>query len=195
MFKIFKLFLMLTGLAIVLVMAGLWYALSEHVYTRIVDDGTALTGTAIALDGADCLPVNGHISCLGLVIANPAEFRSSYAMRWGEVQAATRPLALLDNSLEIESLTLADGEIMIDGRNLARIQEHLEAATGSQQAMKIRAIKIVNCKVHRVDPKNGAITKTTVLPTIQLQDYEGESAALVWAELLGDVVQIVESEG
>jgi hypothetical protein len=129
---------LLTRLAIVVVLllavllGVAWAYLDEIVQNGITTVGPALTKVDVTVRNVRLSPLNGHGAIEGLVVGNPAGFKSAEAIRVEHVAMNLVARSLLEDKVIVESLVIESPEVTIEGgmksNNLTAISDNIEAS-------------------------------------------------------------------
>jgi uncharacterized protein involved in outer membrane biogenesis len=174
--------------------------------------GPKITQTPWQVDSVSVSLLGGSAAVKGLVLGNPAGYKSAQAIRVGQAAVSVVPGSLLANKIVIRSVTVNAPEITFEGNpfganNLKKIMDNVNAmasapatnapATGSAvqkpaKKLEVDDLLITGAQVH-VSLLTGLTTQemTLPLPPIHLtnlgKDNDGITPAELTREVLGQV--------
>ncbi len=126
------------GAAIVLALAvliGVFSSLDSIVKTAVETYGSEMTQTSVRLGRAGFQLTEGKGALYGLVIGNPAGYKTDYAMRLGEISLDLDEETVMEDTIVITELVINAPVITYEfgatGSNIDEIQRNLAAYTGS----------------------------------------------------------------
>lgn len=163
---------------------GAWWlysSLDSLVASAIRTYGPEITGVTVKLDGVAIKPTEGSAELRGLVLGNPAGFKTPRALSLGAIQMKLDTDSLTKDVILIHELTIAKPEITYEqgngSSNMETIQRHVEKyvadATGGKPEAK--------------EDKKKEPGKKLVIEHVYIKDAKAE----VSAELLkGKVISV-----
>jgi uncharacterized protein involved in outer membrane biogenesis len=121
------------------IVVGLFFG--RIVKAAIETIGPKFTQTAIKLDTVDLSLLSGSVKLKGLVVGNPAGYRTSNALSIGDAAVDIKPMSVFSNRVIVKSLKIEALEVIIEGNplgqnNLKKILDNVNAAVASPQASK-----------------------------------------------------------
>ena len=173
--------------------------------------GPKITQTPWQVDSVSVSLLGGSAAVKGLVLGNPAGYKSAQAIRVGQAAVSVVPGSLLANKIAIRSVTVNAPEITFEGNpfganNLKKIMDNVNAmasapatnapATGSAaqkpaKKLEVDDFLITGAKVHVILTGLTSKEMTLPLPDIHLtnlgKDNDGITPAELTKEVLGQV--------
>jgi hypothetical protein len=207
-------------LLVVIALAAVFFSLNAIVKKGVETVGPPMTKTDVQLGAAALSPFSGSGKLSTLVVGNPEGFTNTgYAIRLGSVAVALKLGSVLSDTVEVDSIDIEQPQISLEGtlngNNLKKILDNLQAASASQQqpnsppppgekkAKKfiVKDLVLNGAKV-RIDISalNKSLDTTVPIPNIHLQNIGtgqgGVSAAELCRQLLDPlVIAAVKSAG
>jgi uncharacterized protein involved in outer membrane biogenesis len=170
--------------------------------------GPKVTQTSLTVNSVNVSVLTGSGGVKGLIVGNPAGFKSTNAISVGKAAVSVAPFSVLGDKIVIKSVEVREPEINFDGNpfganNLQKIMDNVSAFTGGPEdktadtnapvkpgapkpakKLQVDDFLIVGAKVHF----NGVILP---LPDIHLanlgQGPDGITPAALIKEVLGQV--------
>lgn len=131
------LFKILAGLAVVLlivIVVGV-LNLDKGIKAVVETVGPELTKSSVTLSDVDLSLTSGEGSLFGLVVGNPAGFKTKNAFSLGEISLAIDPASITTDTIIINSIRIIAPEITYEslkgGTNLDQLQKNVEQALGA----------------------------------------------------------------
>jgi uncharacterized protein involved in outer membrane biogenesis len=174
--------------------------------------GPTLTKSEVKLDSATISVLSGSGKLKGLLVGNPAGFKSPSAIQVGTASMALQPGSLFSSKVIIRSINVQSPEITFEtdlkGNNLSKLVENLQASTGgsrnipatttsdSRASKKVQVddFLITGGKVHVTVTVLGSQSATVALPEIHLTGLGQGPEGITVAELTKRILQVVEKE-
>lgn len=136
--KLKKIILIVVILAVVLGLAAVILAgvfLNKIVKTGIEAVAPPITQTTVKVAGVSISALSGSAGISGLVVGNPAGFKSDFAISLGKAAVRVEPKSLLGDKVIIRSIEVRAPEITFEGNpfgenNLQKILDNVNAFTG-----------------------------------------------------------------
>jgi len=126
----------LVGAAIVLMLAlagGVWWfshSLDSLVASAIRTFGPEITGVSIHLDSVKIEAMDGRAALRGLVVGNPAGFKTDHALSLGEISMTLDLDSLTKDVIVIKRISIVKPDVSYElgagGSNLDAIQRHVD---------------------------------------------------------------------
>ena len=170
--------------------------------------GPMLTKTEVKLDSVSISLMSGAGKIKGLVVGNPAGYKTPTAIQVGSASLALQPGSVLSDKVIIKSISLQAPEITFEtdlkGNNLSKLLSNVQAATGgaeqgnskaaskAQKKLQVDDFLITGAKVHVSVTGLGAQSATVPLPEIHLTALGQGPDGITAAELTKVVLQEVE---
>lgn len=201
---------------IVLIIAGLIVAglfLGPIVKTGVETVGPKLTKVSIKLDQVHLSLLTGSASIKGLVVGNPAGYKTPDAISAGLIAIGVNPLSVLSDKIVVRSIHMESPEITFEGglsgNNLSTIMDNVNAAinnggpAGGAASTKAPAsakpskkyevddFLITGAKVHVSLTDLGGKEMTLPLPPIHLTDLGKNADGITAAELTRSVLDAI----
>jgi uncharacterized protein involved in outer membrane biogenesis len=196
-----------------IVAAGLF--LDRAVKTAVETFGPKLTKVDIKLNSVNLSLLSGSGAIKGLVVGNPAGYKSPSAISVGEASLSLKPGSLLSDKIVIKSIKLENPEITYETNlkksNLSTILDNVQQATGGGQQestkpqqpstskeakpakkLEVDDFLITGGKVHVSVTALGGGGATVSLPDIHLQNLGTGPDGITAAELTERVISAIE---
>jgi len=180
--------------------------LDKGIKAAVETVGPKLTQSSVTLDDVELSLATGEGSLHGLLVGNPAGFRTPSAFSLGEIFLAVDPDSLTTDTIVVNSIRIVAPEITYESANgttnLAQLQKNVEQATGAssgstssdggaEKKMIIRDLQINAGKVSYSNPLLGDKPLALTLPDIRLtgigEKSNGASAAEVVKQVLAAI--------
>lgn len=196
---LFKLVLYPLLLLALLAAAGMFF-LDAAVERGIETVGTRVARVEVKLEGAGVSIFSGKGALRGLRVANPAGYRSPYAVRVGQVQVALKPLSVLSDRVVVRSVVVQGPEIHYEKRggktNLDVIRANVESTIKRDDAgkkLQIDSLTIHDAKVYFYE-KRDKPPRVLTLKEIHLQNLGRGPQGVTGAELAQKITDKVIEE-
>lgn len=197
--------------ALVLIVAGLIvtaFFLDGIVKKGVETVGPQIVKVPITLDAVHIGLATGSAKVKGLVVGNPAGYKTPYAISVGVAAVGVNPFSILSDKIVIRSVHVESPEICFEGNplgknNLGEIMESVNAiaksggppATGQTtkpaQKLEVDDFLISGAKVHVTLTGMGGKELTLPLPPIHLTDLGKGTDGLTPADLTRAVLSAV----
>ena len=207
------LFKILAGLVVVLliVLAVGVLNLDKGIKAVVESVGPELTKSSVTLRDVDISLTSGEGSLKGLVVGNPAGFKTSNAFSLGEISLAIDPESVTTDTIVINRIKIIAPEITYEslkgGTNLDQLQKNVEQALGAsggdtavaeegsdEAAAKKFIIKDLTISDGKISYSNALLGSKPIslpLPSIRLtgigEKSGGASAGEVVNQILGSI--------
>lgn len=211
-----KLVKILVGLAVVALLAfvAVFLSLNSIVKQGVLTVGPEVTKVSIALDGVGLSVFSGAGEVKGLVVGNPAGFKTPSAIKLGTASLRVKPASLLGDKIVVESVRVEAPEITFEGdlsgSNLGKIQQNVDAyvasllgpggkaekqgAPGTKKKLQVDEIIIANAKVNLSTTLLGGKSATLPLPEIKLANLGQGPDGITPAEVIKVVLTEVTTK-
>ena len=209
-----KLLVGIAALGVVAIAGSLWWlnnSLDAQVASAIRRSGPEITGVSISLSNATINPLDGKAALYGLVVGNPAGFKTKQALSLDEISMTLDIRSLTTDVIRIKELTLLNPEITYEyaagNSNLDVLQRNIERAIGhhkqktqpseSGKKLIIEHLYVKSARAHvSAELLNGDAVSVPI-PDVHLQDIgkksDGVTAGEVTKQILGSIVQQVST--
>ncbi|HEV2209840.1 MAG TPA: hypothetical protein VG167_13760 [Verrucomicrobiae bacterium] len=198
---------LLVGLALVAVSLFLDGAVRRGIETF----GPMLTKVDVKLQSVSLSLFSGSGQLKGLVVGNPAGFKTPSAIQVNLASMALQPSSVLSDKIIIRSIELRAPEITYEtdlkGNNLSKILANLQAAsgpsnnnstatksTGASRKLEVDDFLISGGKIHVSVTALGGRSATVPLPDIHFTDLGKGPDGITAAELAQKVFAAIEHE-
>jgi len=194
--------------AIVILVVGLLVFLSSNIGSLIVDAvesfGPKVTQSRVTLDSAD-VAISGEGELNGLVVGNPAGYKSEDAFRLGSIKVSLDPESLTTDVIHIRSVQIIAPSISYEpggdaGSNLNQLVKNVQQFSGGKGEEKetggeekrliIDLLTISQGEVSIVTPLSETPVSSS-LPEIELRDIGKNSGGASASEVVKQVMQKV----
>jgi uncharacterized protein involved in outer membrane biogenesis len=172
--------------------------------------GPMLTHVEVKIDSVSLSLLSGGGKLKGLVVGNPAGFKSPSAIQVGTASLELEPSSLFSPKVIIKSVNLQAAEFTFEtdlkANNLSKILANLESATGGGGAssakpdsgagrkLQVDDFLISGAKIHVSVTALGGSSATVPLPEIHLAGLGQGPGGISPAELTKLVIQAIEKE-
>jgi uncharacterized protein involved in outer membrane biogenesis len=177
--------------------------------------GPKLTKVDVKLQSVKLSLFSGACTIKGLVVGNPAGFKTPSAINIGEATLALKPNSLLSDKIVIETFNVQAPEITFETdlkhNNLSKILSNVQEATGGEakpptqpqepsppkeakpaKKVQVDEFVITGGKIHVSVSALGGGAATVRLPDIRLKDLGTGPDGITPAELTRLVLQAIE---
>ncbi len=202
-----KILVSLAGVALIALVA-LFLSLNSIVKHGVTAFGPEVIKAPIQLDGVSLSAFSGSGELRGLVVGNPAGFKTPHAVKLGTARLQVKPMSLLSDKVIVQSLKADGAEITFEGSlsgsNLGKIQENVDAYVAALlgaakdkpsapgKKLQVDELIISNAKINLSLTLLGGKSTTIPLPDIKLtnlgQGAEGVTPAEVIKVVLKEVM-------
>jgi uncharacterized protein involved in outer membrane biogenesis len=177
--------------------------------------GPMLTKVDIKLQSVSLSLLSGSGTIKGLVVGNPAGYKTPSAIQVGNASIALQPGSVFADKVVIKAVRVESPEITFEtdlkGNNLSKIIANLQASTGGQDSrqanpaqpskpasagkkLEVDDFLIRGAKLHVSVTTLGNQSATVPLPDIHLADLGKGPDGITAAELTQQVLQAIEKE-
>jgi hypothetical protein len=123
---------------IIIVAAGLfylWQGRDRFIKTAVEDAGSRATQVSVTLNEVDTGDVlDGGVALRGLVVGNPAGFKTESAFKLGEVSVKVDPGTIMSDTIVVNEVVIAGPQVTYEfagsGSNIGTIQKNVEQMAG-----------------------------------------------------------------
>jgi hypothetical protein len=172
---------------VILAVLGVGLFLDKAIKTGVETIGPKVTKVDIKLQSVSLSLLSGGGRIIGLMVGNPAGFKTPYAINVGEASLALTPKSLLSDKIIVKSIKVQGPEITYETNlkesNLSKIVANMQGTAGGGQKepaqpkeakparkLEVDEFIITGGKIHvSVTALNGG-TATVPLPDIHLKD-------------------------
>jgi len=131
--------LLIGGALLIVVIAGAVFfliaGLDELVRAAVEKSGSDVTKVSVTLDKAEVAPTEGRAALHGLVVGNPAGFKTDNAFKMGSISVSIDTATVTKDPIVIKEVVIAGPEVTYElgaeGSNLDAIQKNVESFGGS----------------------------------------------------------------
>ena len=205
---IFKILVVVVILLAIVLVFGILH-LDKGIKTAVETLGPRLTQSSVTLDNVDLSLSTGEGSLSGLVIGNPAGFKSANAFSLGEISLAVDTESITSETIVIKKLHIIAPEVTYEqgskGSNIAQLQRNVEQAAGGRPAAEpesdtesgtskkliIRDLQITDGNIKYSNPLLSGESVSLVLPAVKLtgigEKTNGATAAEVTEIILAAI--------
>ncbi|WP_321394618.1 AsmA family protein [Emcibacter sp.] len=177
---------------------------SSIIQKTVVDYGPEVTGTSIGLEGVDVSFLGGTAGLSGLVIGNPAGFKSDHAFKLGSVDVALDVKSVMSDIIHIKEVRIDGADLIYEigtkGNNISKLQNNVQqymakfgSSDESTKSFVIDDIYVTGTKVQLATDLLGGKGAGLTLPDIHLEDIGKEGSGASGAEVMNKVLGAVNS--
>ena len=190
--------------------------LDKAIKSGVETFGPRLTKVDIKLDSVSLSLLSGSGTIKGLVVDNPAGYKTPSAITVGSASLSLEPRSLLSDKIVIKSINVQAPEITFEtdfkGNNLSKILANVQAATGggtrepakpqepgqpteakAGRKLQVDEFVISGGRVHVSVTALGGQAATIPLPEIRLQPLGQGPEGITPAELTKRVLEAIEN--
>lgn len=206
---LFKIFAGLAVLLLIVLVIGI-FNLDKGIKAVIETVGPELTKSTVTLNDVDLSLTSGEGRLTGLVIGNPAGFKTPHAFSLGEVFLAVDPESVTTDTIVINSIQIVAPQITYesanDVTNLQKLQQNVEQSTGSGSSgsssandsdsapaknLIIKSLSITDGQLSYSNALLGAEPISLALPPIQLTGIGESSGGASSAEVVKQILAAI----
>jgi hypothetical protein len=203
-----KRLLLILGVVVLLLVAGIWIFLDPLIATGIEKGATYATGVETKVDGVDASLLSGSFGIQGLSLANPPGFREEPFVEMKTARATWQNGTILSERLVMDELVLDGVEVNLEradaGTNYGVILDNLEklsskepgdkaeepAEGGKQLTIKRIEIKNVHAGLHLSGVPLASGSMSVTIPSIVIEDFSSDgSTTEIVAQLTAELIQ------
>jgi len=194
-------------LVVLLLAGGAWWLhgnLDSIVKRAIAHYGSQMTQARVAVDAVEIRSADGSGVIRGLVVGNPAGFRTAHALKVGVIDVAVDMRTLADPVIVVKRIVIEAPDVIYEKgdtlTNFEAIQQNIARALGTSagggtagpggaapRKLIVDELVIRNAKAQAAAPGLGGRTVSTTLPDITLRNV-GRAQGGVTPAQLGDIV-------
>jgi len=194
-------------LVVLLFAGGAWWLhgnLDSIVKRAIAHYGSQMTQARVAVDGVEIRSADGSGVIRGLVVGNPAGFRTAHALKVGVIDVAVDMRTLADPVIVVKRIVIEAPDVIYEKgdtlTNFEAIQQNIARALGTSaggaaagpggaapRKLIVDELVIRNAKAQAAAPGLGGRTVSATLPDITLRNV-GRAQGGVTPAQLGDIV-------
>lgn len=199
------------GLLIVVIAAAVFFlfaGLGDLVKAVVEKSGSDVTQVEVTLDKAEVAPTEGRAALHGLMVGNPAGFKTDNAFKMGSISVSIDIATVTKDPIVIKEVVIAGPEVTYElgteGSNLDAIQKNVESFGGSGGGKSeggsegpkviIEHLYLRNGKVNVSAAALGGQSMSASLPEIHLQDIGKEKGGASHAEVAEKVMAALTSQ-
>ncbi|MFL6662584.1 MAG: hypothetical protein ACJ8G7_10400 [Rhizobacter sp.] len=194
-------------LVVLLLAGGAWWLhgnLDSIVKRAIAHYGSQMTQARVAVDAVEIRSADGSGVIRGLVVGNPAGFRTAHALKVGVIDVAVDMRTLADPVIVVKRIVIEAPDVIYEKgdttTNFEAIQQNIARALGTSaggatagpggaapRKLIVDELVIRNAKAQAAAPGLGGRTVSATLPDITLRNV-GRAQGGVTPAQLGDIV-------
>ena len=213
-----RLVMIVGGLVMVLVVVigaavfFLYSNLDSLVKTAVEEIGTEATGVKVSLGSVELSPTSGEGAMRGLVVGNPAGFKTDYAVKLDEISVSVDIASLTEDTIVVKEIVIAGPQVIYEmgggGSNLDTIKNNVESFAGSaggggsggsesaggdesEKKLVIENLYIRNGKVSVSTAFLGGRALGAPIPNIHLKDIGKDEGGASPAEIAEQVTDAI----
>lgn len=204
--------LLIGGCLLIVVIAAavffLFAGLGDLVKAVVEKSGSDVTQVEVTLDKAEVAPTEGRAALRGLMVGNPAGFKTDNAFKMGSISVSIDIATVTKDPIVIKEVVIAGPEVTYElgteGSNLDAIQKNVESFGGSGGGKSeggsegpkviIEHLYLRNGKVNVSAAALGGHSMSASLPEIHLQDIGKEKGGASHAEVAEKVMAALTSQ-
>ncbi|WP_342616668.1 hypothetical protein [Rhodoferax sp. GW822-FHT02A01] len=174
----------------------------DHLVKRAIGGyGSAMTGATVKVERVEIKPTDGQGSLSGLLIGNPAGYRSPYALKVGKVELAVELSSLAQDVVVIRKIEVVSPDVVYEKgesmTNFDAIQKNIAKYLGPSKDSKgkkliVQEFIISDAKAHATAPFAGDKTITAELPDLHLHDLGKAQGGITPGELGQEIANALE---
>ena len=160
--------------------------------------GPAITKTKVELAGAELSPLTGTGSISGLLIGNPAGWRSDRAVYLGKVALSVAPGSIFGDHIVVREMVIERPEFVYETKlfssNIRDLMNNIESSSSGDQAAsttaKTKAGKLLKFEVDKFVLREGRVTigvgasaVTVPLPELTMTDLGTREGGITTSQL------------
>lgn len=193
---------------------SMYLALNFVVHRGVEAFGTKITGTGLKLEKVRIALLRGHAEIWGMVILNPEQFKTPYAVACRRIKIDFDPESLCTSSILVKEIVIEDPEVMYEGigsgSNIDMLKKNIESFNSGKQASEresdvkilVERLLIGSGQIHLVTSLMSGTGMTIPLPEIEMKEVgkqnKGEDALtyitrVVFNNLSGTIFAAVSS--
>ena len=203
----------LIGLVVIIAIAAaalfyVWQNRDRFIRTAIEEAGNRATQVSVTLNKVDTGKVmDGAVALRGLVVGNPAGFKTDSAFKLGEISVKVDPSTVMSDTIVVREVVIAAPQVTYEfaggGSNIGTIQKNVEkmAAGGSGGDAKSSEGGGKKVVIENLYVRDGIVTVSadflqgkqtgTNLPAIHLKDIGKSSGGATPTEVAEQVIAAI----
>ncbi len=210
-----KVLIKIAGVLLILVVIGvvvLVLNLDKGIKAAVENLGPRLTQSDVTLNKVSLSPRTGEGSLQGLVVGNPAGFKTPNAFSLGEIAVALDTDTLAGDPIVINSIRILAPEITYETgktlNNLQQIQKNIEQAMGGRSGTSspdqetegaakkliIRDLLVASGKIHYSNPLLSSNMVELKLPDIHMSGIGEKSGGATAIEVVDQIISVINSQ-
>jgi hypothetical protein len=195
----------LSVLLLLVILGGAYWLhgnLDHLVKSGIGRYGSAMTGATMTVERVEIKPTDGRGTLSGLLIGNPAGFKSPYALKVGTVELEVELSSLTQDVVVIKKIAVVSPDVIYEKgdamTNFDAIQkniaQYLGLSSNDAKGKKfiVQEFIISGAKAHATAPFVGDKTITAGLPDLHLRDLGKAKGGLTPGELGQEITNALE---
>ena len=192
---------------LVVIVLAMHFFLDSAIKKGVETAGPKFIQVDVKLDRVSLSLLSGSGQVKGLVLGNPAGFKTPNAISVGSASLSLKPASLLSDKILVRSVVVTAPEITLEaglrGSNLSQLMDNLKAATGGGspapaskeskpgKKLEVDEFLVTGGKVHVSFVGLAGRTATVPLPDIRLKDLGTGPEGITAAELTRQVLTAV----
>lgn len=175
----------------------------NHLVKNGIDSyGAAITGVPVKVESVDLAPTDGRGKLSGLLIGNPAGFKSPYALKVGKVELEVELPSLTQDVVVIKKIAVVSPDVFYEKgdamTNFDAIQKNIANYLGPSspdskgKKLIVQELIVSNAKAHATAPFLGDKTITANLPDLHLRDLGKAKGGITPGELGQEITNALE---
>jgi hypothetical protein len=202
---------LLIALMVVVILAVLAVGmfLGKAIKTGVETIGSKVTKVEVKLQSVGLSLLSGSGTIKGLMLGNPAGYKTPYAINVGEASLSLTPKSLLSDKIIVKSIKVQGPEITYETNlkdsNLSKLVANMQGAAGGGQKepaqpkegkpakkLQVDEFIITGGKIHVAVTALAGGTATVLLPDIHLKDLGTGPDGITPEELAIKVIEQIE---
>lgn len=201
--KLIKILLFVVPVLVIAGAAFLYFSMNSMVKTAVETVMPGVTGTTVTLSSVQLSPFSGKGAINGLVLGNPAGYKSDSAFKLGNVHLELTLKSVLSDTVVIKELLIEAPELTyetkLNGNNINDIKYHVarqssSSSTSSDTSSEAPGKKVIiehflfaNGKVNIVTPVTVDQAVSVAIPDVELNDIGKKSNGVTLREALQQI--------
>lgn len=195
----------LSALLLMAMLGGAYWLhgnLDHLVKSSIGSYGSAMTGATMKVERVEIKPTDGRGTLSGLLIGNPAGFKSPYALKVGKVEFEVELSSLTQDVVVIKKIAVVSPDVIYEKgdtlTNFDAIQKNIAKYLGPSsndskgKKLIVQEFIISDAKAHATAPFVGDKTITAELPDLHLRDLGKAKGGITPGELGQEITNGLE---
>lgn len=174
------------------------------VKNAIEDYGSAMTQAAVSVGAVDIQPGDGRGFIRNLVIGNPRGFKTSHALKVGEIEVAIDIASVARDVVIIRKIAISAPDVIYEKgesmTNFDAIQKHIAEYLGPAEKKEggkkliVEELTIRNARAQASAAFMGGKTVTVALPDITLRDIGKAKGGITPGELGNEIAKAIKGK-